>query len=89
MQNETGQKILSVMSTFPRTPLIGKQIWNLIERNCNFVECWDDVPNDTIRIFATRKAERYKTLKKICQVKDSGSQFHQQMKCVCQVRTTG
>ena len=77
MQNETGQKVLSLMSTFPRTTAMEKQIWNLIERNCNFVECWDDVPNDAIRIFATRKAERYATLKKINQVKDSGSQFHE------------
>ena len=79
MQNETGQKVLSLMSTFPRTTAMGKQIWNLIERNCNFVECWDDVPNDAIRIFATRKAERYATLKKINQVKDSGSQFHESL----------
>ena len=77
MQNETGQKVLSLVSTFPRTTAIGNQIWNLIERNCSFVEGWDDVPNDTVRIFATRKAERYATLKKINQLKDSGSQFHE------------
>ena len=77
MQNGTGQKVLSLMSTIPRTTAIGNQIWSLIERNCNFVDCWDDVPNDTIRIFATRKAERYATLKKINQVKDSGSQFYE------------
>ena len=77
MQNKSGQQLLSLLSATPKTDANVKRIWDTIERDCNFVQSWKDVPNDRIRIFATRKAERRATEMKINEVRNSGTQFYE------------
>ena len=79
MQNKNGQELLSLMSSVPKTDANAKRIWEIIEKSCNFVESWSDVPSDSIRIFATRQAERKATENKITDVKNSGTQYYEHM----------
>ena len=77
MQNKNGQELLSLMSATPKTDGNARRIWEIIDKGCNFVHSWKDVPNDRIRIFATRQAERKAIEDKIIDVKNSGTQFYE------------
>ena len=77
MRNKSGQQLLSLLSATPKTDANVKRIWDTIESDCNFVQSWKDVPNDRVRIFATRKAERRATELKINEVRNSGTQFYE------------
>ena len=92
MQNKNGQELLSLMSANPKTDGNARRIWEIIDKGCNFVHSWKDVPKDQIRIFATRQAERKAIENKIIDVKNSGTQFlkmRQLMRCAFQALTTG
>ena len=75
MRNKNGQELLSLLSATPETDANAERIWKIMEKDCNFVQSWNDVPNDRIRIFATRQAERKATENKINEVKCSRTQF--------------
>ena len=75
MQNALGQELLQLMGQIPRTDASINRCWEIISSKCQFVETWDKVDNTNIRIFATRKAEREATLKKIEEVTRSGAAF--------------
>ena len=77
MRNKNGQELLSLLSATPKTDASAERIWKIIEKDCNFVQSWNDVPNDRIRIFATRQAERKATESKIAEVKSSGTKFYE------------
>ena len=77
MQNKNGQELLSLLSTTPKTDGNARRIWEIIDKGCNFVHSWKDVPNDRIRIFATRQAERKAIEDKTIDVKNSGTQFYE------------
>ena len=77
MQNKNGQELLSLMSATPKTDGNARHIWKIIDKGCNFAHSWKDVPNDRIRIFATRQAERKATENKIIDVKNSETQFYE------------
>ena len=77
MQNKNGQELLSLMSETPKTDGNARRIWEIIDKVCSFVHSWKDVPNNRIRIFATRQAERKATENKIIDVKNSGTQFYE------------
>ena len=77
MRNRNGQELLSLLSATPKTDASAERFWKIIEKDCNFVQSWNDVPNDRIRIFPTRQAERKATESKIAEVKSSGTKFYE------------
>ena len=79
MQNKNGPELLSLMSPVPKTDANAKRIWEIIQKICNFVKSWSDVPGDSIRKFATRQAERKATENRIPDVKNSGTQYYEHM----------
>ena len=75
MRNKNGQELLSLLSATPKTDKNAERIRKIIEKDCTFVQSWNEVPNNRIRIFATRQAERKATESKIAEVKSSGTKF--------------
>ena len=58
LSKAAGQRLLKLISMYPSSEVIHKEIVDLIERNCNFVSSWKLVPNEPLRVFATRLAEQ-------------------------------
>ena len=75
MQNAEGQELLSLMGEVPRKEIAINRCWDIFSRNCHFVQSWEKVDDSSIRIFATRRAEKEATLKKIEEVKASGALY--------------
>ena len=74
MKNEEGQELLSSLSSVPKSVAQIKRAWEIILKACTFVDTWNAVPHDRIRIFATTKAEKWATLEKI-EVENKGCIF--------------
>ena len=77
MRNGNGQELLSILSCVPKSLDQIKRAWEIISKSCNFVNTWSAVPNDRIRIFATRKAEKLATIEKIEEVKRRGNEYYE------------
>ena len=75
MQNEQGQELLRIIGKVPRSQESIDRAWEIIQNNCVFASSWEEVDVTSIRIFATRKAEREAIQAKIDEVRKSGSQY--------------
>ena len=65
MKNEEGQELLSILSSVPKSVDQIKRAWEIILKARTFVDTWNAVPHNRIRIFATTKAEKLATLEKL------------------------
>ena len=58
MGNIEGQRLLTLFAHFPLVQADEDSIIEIMRNNCRFVNCWADVPNEMLRVFATRIAEK-------------------------------
>ena len=58
MQNQQGKRLLDLLSEYPVTEACIKECCEIIDKFCNFVSTWSEVPLDILRVFSTRNAEK-------------------------------
>ena len=58
MQNQQGKRLLDLLSEYPVTEACIKECCEIIDKFCNFVSTWSEVPLDILRVFSTKNAEK-------------------------------